>query len=107
MTARSTSLIRLSPSTTLGISQFRPSRMLGSPRTAGTDTVSHPGWLRSACSTSCVSSALFFPVVTAGRGLRVVWRVLASRSCLRHQPEAFGDDLVEDAFGQHGCDQAL
>ena len=54
MTARSTSLIRLSPRTTLGISQFRPSRMLGSPRTAGTDAVSHPGWARSASSAICV-----------------------------------------------------
>ena len=35
ITARSTSLIRLSPRTTLGISQFRPSRMLGKPAHRG------------------------------------------------------------------------
>src|SRR5204862_5832970 len=99
MTARSTSLIRLSPRTTLGISQLRPSRMLGSPRTVGTDAVSHPGWLRSASSAICVSSALLFPAVTGGRGLRVLWR---SCSPLRQQPEALGDDPVEGPLGQHG-----
>src|SRR5207245_3578583 len=103
MMARSTSLIRLSPRTTLGISQFRPSRMFGSLRTVGTDAVSHPGWLRSASSAICVSSALLFPVVTGGRGLRVLWRGLPSCSSLRRQPEALGDDPIEGALGQHGC----
>ena len=48
MTARSTSLIRLSPSTTLGISQLRPLRACGSAASVGTRAVSQPGWLRSA-----------------------------------------------------------
>src|SRR5205823_12203555 len=101
MTARSTSLIRLSPRTTLGISQFRPSRMFGSPRTAGTDAVSHPGWLRSASSAICVSSALLFPVVTGGQGLPVSFHALPSCSSLRHQPDALGDDPIECALGHH------
>src|SRR5258705_599096 len=56
--------------------------MLGSPRTAGTDAVSHPGWLRSASSAICVSSALLFPIVTGGRGEFF-------GACLRHAAHAF------------------
>src|ERR1700682_2578655 len=63
MTARSTSLIRLSPSMTLGISQFRPSRTSGRPERPGTEAVSHPGWLRSASSASRVNSVRFFPIL--------------------------------------------
>jgi hypothetical protein len=43
MTARSTSLIKLSPSKTFGISQLRPCRTPRSARTAATRAVSHPG----------------------------------------------------------------
>ena len=68
MTARSTSLIRLSPRTTLGISQFRPSRIFGRARAPwAREAVSHPGWLRSSSSAICVSSALLCPLFVTHR----------------------------------------
>ena len=64
MTARSTSLIRLSPRMTLGISQFRPSRMFRIPRTAGTDSLiriyNNDGSEAGACGNGmrCVASLI-------------------------------------------------
>src|SRR5258707_7048651 len=63
MTARSTSVIRLSPSTTWAIDQFRPSRTSGRPERPGTEAVSQPGWPRSASSASRVNSARLFPIL--------------------------------------------
>src|ERR1700743_416026 len=64
MTARSTSLIRLSRSTTLGISQLRPLRTCGSGTSATTRAVSQPGWPRSASSAIAVNSDWLLGVVT-------------------------------------------
>src|SRR6201995_5370324 len=92
MTARSTSLIMLSPSATLGISQLRPPEACGSGASATTRAVSQPGSLRSASSTIAVSSAWLLPTVTRC-------------SCLWHQADAPGDDLVDHALRQPVRDQ--
>src|SRR5271154_525339 len=63
MTARSTSLIRLSPSSTLGISQLRPPLLFDNSASATTRAVSQPGWLRSASFAMAVSSGWLLGVV--------------------------------------------
>jgi len=62
MTARSTSLIRLSPRTTLGISQLRPPPGFESAEDRWTRAVSQPGSLRSA-SLQAPSARPVFPIV--------------------------------------------
>src|SRR5882757_4650576 len=106
MTARSTSLIRLSPSTTLGISQLRPPCACGSAATAGTRAVSHPGWARSASSARRVSSSWLFPSVMAtgvapedGSLMADIFQLLGAR--LRHVTHAFSRvDAGNGAFAE-------
>ena len=88
ITARSRSLIKLSPENHVGnfpVAAFVHVPEGCAPRAR--DAVSHPGCARSSPSAMCVSSARLLPDVTGGRGLQKFSSRAASAGMLRmHSP---------------------